>query len=180
VVRETVPRGNQRTMTETAYDALGNAVRTAGPFGTMDIARDAAGRVVEVVLGAAGALRLAYDPAGNLVERALPAGGRIAEDVTPDGLVAGVRVMSPQAGPVVRPGEPAWVGEHQACPKMCGSSDEPCSFDLARGTCGLGSGASRIFRAPRGKRLPRTSSSRLDHLGSFGSNGPSTRGRIST
>ncbi|WP_437538621.1 RHS repeat-associated core domain-containing protein [Sorangium sp. So ce726] len=110
VVRETVTQGNQRTTTETAYDALGNAVRTAGPFGAMDIARDVVGRAVEVALGAAGVLRLAYDPAGNLAERALPGGGRIAEDMTPDGLVARVTAMSPQAGPAVRPGEPAWVG----------------------------------------------------------------------
>jgi RHS repeat-associated protein len=110
VVRETLTRGAHRTTVDTAYDALGRAVRTAGPFGTMDIARDVAGRAVEVALDAAGVVRLAYDPAGNLVERALPTGGHIAEDVTPDGLVAGVRVMSPQAGPAVRPGEPAWVG----------------------------------------------------------------------
>ncbi|WP_437950815.1 RHS repeat-associated core domain-containing protein [Sorangium sp. So ce296] len=110
VVRETVTRGSQRTATETAYDALGKAVRTSGPFGAMDIARDVMGRPVEVSFGDAGALRLGYDPAGNLVERALPAGGRIAEAVTPDGLLAWVKVMSPKAGPAVRPGEPAWVG----------------------------------------------------------------------
>ncbi|MGK3982502.1 RHS repeat-associated core domain-containing protein [Sorangium sp. So ce136] len=110
VVRETVTRGDQRTTMETAYDALGKAVRASGPFGAMDIARDLVGRPISVSFGGAEVLRLAYDPAGNLVERALPAGGRIAEEVTPDGLLAQVKVMSPAAGPVVRPGEPAWVG----------------------------------------------------------------------
>ncbi|MGK3994430.1 RHS repeat-associated core domain-containing protein [Sorangium sp. So ce1024] len=110
VVRETVTRGDQRTTIETAYDALGKAVRASGPFGAMNIARDVVGRPTGVSFGGAGVLRLAYDPAGNLVERALPAGGRIAEEMTPDGLLAQVRVMSPAAGPVVRPGEPAWVG----------------------------------------------------------------------
>ncbi|XXT25559.1 RHS repeat-associated core domain-containing protein [Sorangium sp. So ce429] len=110
VVRETVTRGDRRTTTETAYDALGKAVRTSGPFGAMAITRDVVGRAVGVSFGDAGPLRLGYDAAGNLVERALPAGGRIAEEVTPDGLLARVKVTSPKAGPAMRPGEPAWVG----------------------------------------------------------------------
>ncbi|XXX76325.1 RHS repeat-associated core domain-containing protein [Sorangium sp. So ce134] len=110
VVRESVTRGKQRTTIETSYDALGNAVRAHGPFGTMAIERDIVGRPVEVHLGDVGPLRMSYDPAGNLVERVLPGGGQIAQRVTPDGLPAQVQVLRFRAVPVVNPGEPAWVG----------------------------------------------------------------------
>ncbi|MGK3998497.1 RHS repeat-associated core domain-containing protein [Sorangium sp. So ce1024] len=110
VVRETVTRGGQTTTIQTAYDALGDAVRTQGPFGTMAIARDVIGRPVEVHLGDLGPVRMAYDPAGNLVERVLPGGGRIAENVTPDGLPAWVQVLRSRSTPAVQPGEPVWVG----------------------------------------------------------------------
>ncbi|WP_437296340.1 RHS repeat-associated core domain-containing protein [Sorangium sp. So ce426] len=114
VVRETVTRGGRRTVVETAYDALGKAVSTSGPFGRMEIARDMVGRPLAVAVGDLGAqtmkVQLAYDPAGHLLDRALPAGGRIAEGWTPDGLPSGVQVTGLGATPAVRPGEPAWVG----------------------------------------------------------------------
>lgn len=111
VVREAVTRGGKTSVVETVFDASDRPVRATGPFGTIAIERDIAGRPVRLDHGDVGPVRFEYDAAGRLLSEVLPRGASILQDFGADGQPAQVRVRTGRGEPRVGAGEPGWIGD---------------------------------------------------------------------
>ncbi|KYF80963.1 hypothetical protein BE17_04205 [Sorangium cellulosum] len=93
------------------YDAMGKVLAVRGPGGEMSVQRDVMGRPITAQLATATEpVRFAYDAGGHEVERLLPGGGRVVTEVDAEGLLARQSVVGSPRRPVLRPGEPPWVG----------------------------------------------------------------------